>query len=79
MDKIEYRVVIKFFVMCLTPREIHSKFIKVYGDSSPSFSTIKKCAAEFKCEDDSREGRPRSATTPEIIEQVNEMLLDDGG
>jgi hypothetical protein len=23
-------------------------FIKVYGDSSPSFSTIKKWAAEFK-------------------------------
>jgi hypothetical protein len=24
------------------PNEIHSKFIKVYGNSSPSFSTIKK-------------------------------------
>jgi hypothetical protein len=40
MDKIEYRVVIKFFVK--EGKEIHSKFIKVYGDSSPSFSTIKK-------------------------------------
>jgi histone-lysine N-methyltransferase SETMAR len=83
MDKIEYRVVIKFFVKeGLTPNEIHSKFIKVYGDSSPSFSTIKKWAAEFKCgrtslEDDPREGRPKSATTPEIIEQVHDMLLDD--
>jgi transposase len=41
------------------------------GDSSPSFSIIKKWAAEFKrgrtsLEDDSREGRPRSETTPEI-------------
>jgi len=85
MDKIEYRAVIKFFVKeGLTPNEIHSKFIKVYGDSSPLFSTIKKWAAEFKCgrtslEDDSREGRPKSATTPEIIEQVHDMLLDDGG
>jgi hypothetical protein len=43
MDQIEYRAVIKFFVKeGLTPIEIHSKFIKVYGDSSPSFSTIKK-------------------------------------
>jgi hypothetical protein len=43
MDKIEYRVVIKFFVKeGLTQNEIHSKFINVYGDSSPSFSTIKK-------------------------------------
>jgi len=82
MDKIEYRVVIKFFVKeGLTPNEIHSKFIKVYGDSSPSFSTIKKWAAEFKrgrtsLEDDPREGRPKSATTPEIIEQVHDVLDD---
>jgi len=49
MDKTEYRAVIKFFVKeGLTPNEIHSKFIKVYGDSSPSFSTIKKWTAEFK-------------------------------
>jgi len=82
MDKIEYRAVIKFFVNeGLTPNEIHSKFIKVYGDSSP-FSTIKKWAAEFKrgctsLEDDPLEGRPKSATTPEIIEQVHDMVLDD--
>jgi transposase len=82
MDKIEYRVVIKFFVKGLAPNEIHSKFINVYGDSSPSFLTIKKWAAEFKhshtsLEDDPREGRPKSATTPEIIEQVHNMVLDD--
>jgi hypothetical protein len=48
--KIEHGAVIKFFVKeGLTPNEIHSKFIEVYGDSSPSFSTIKKWAAEFKC------------------------------
>jgi histone-lysine N-methyltransferase SETMAR len=61
MDKTEYRAVIKFFVKeGLTPKEIHSKLIKVYGNSSPSFSTIKKWAAEFKrgrtsLEDDPRE------------------------
>jgi transposase len=82
MDKTEYRAVIKFYVKeGLTPNEIHSKFIRVYGDSSPSFSTIKKWAAEFKCgrtslEDDPREGRPKSATT-EIIEQVHNMVLGD--
>jgi len=65
MDKIECRAVIKFFVKeGLTPKEFHSKFINVYGDSSPSFSTIKKWAAEFKrgrtsLEDDPREGRPK--------------------
>jgi hypothetical protein len=41
MDKIEYHAVKKFFVKeGLTPNEIHSKFTKVYGDSSPSLSRI---------------------------------------
>jgi hypothetical protein len=41
MDKIEYRAVIKFFVKeGLTTSEIYLKFIKVYGDSSLSFSTV---------------------------------------
>ena len=49
INKIEYRAVIKFIVKeGLTSNEIQSKFIKVYGDSSPSFSIIKKWAAEFK-------------------------------
>jgi transposase len=46
------------------------------------FSTIKKWAAEFKLgrtslEYDPREGRPKSATTPKIISQVHDMVLDD--
>jgi len=83
MDKNEYRAVIKFFVKeGLMPNEIHSKFIKGYGDSSPLFSTIKKWAAELKrdrtsLEDDPCERRPKSATPPEIIEQVHNMVLDD--
>jgi transposase len=83
MDKIEYHAVKKFFVKeGLTPNEIHSKFIKVYGDSSPLFSTVKKWATKFKSghtslEDDPREGCPKSATPPEIIEQVHSMVLDD--
>jgi len=83
MDKIEYRAVIKLFAKeGITPTEIHSKFIKVYGDSSPSFSTIKKWAAESKCgctslEYDPREVHPKSATTPEIIEQVHDIVLDN--
>jgi transposase len=83
IDKIEYRVVIKFFVKeGLTPNEVYSKFEKVYGDFSRLFSIIKKWAAEFRrgrtsLEDDPHEGCPKSATTPEIIEQVHDMALDD--
>jgi hypothetical protein len=79
MDKTENRAVIrvKFFVKeGLTPNEIYSKFIKVYGDFS-SFSAIKKWAAYFKrgrtsLEDDPREGRP---TPPEIIVQCQSVLV----
>jgi hypothetical protein len=83
IDKTEYRAVIKFFVKeGLMPDEIHSKFIKVNGDSSSLLSTINKWASEFKCghtslEDDPCEGCPKSATTLEIIEQVHDMVLDD--
>jgi hypothetical protein len=83
MDKIKYRAVIKFFIKeGLMPNEIHLKFIKVYGDSSSSFSTIKKWAAEFKrgptsLEEDPLEGCPKSATTSEIIEQLHDKVLDD--
>jgi len=83
MDKIECRADKKFLIKeGLTPNEIQSKCIKVYGDSCPLFSTIKKWAAEFKrgrtsLEDDPREGRPKSVTPPEIIEQVHDVVLDD--
>jgi histone-lysine N-methyltransferase SETMAR len=65
MGTTEFRAVIKLFAReGLTPNEIHSKFINVYGDSSPSFSTIKKWAAEFRrgrtsLEDEPRGGRPK--------------------
>jgi hypothetical protein len=83
MDKSEYCAVIKFFGKeGFMPNEIHSKFIKVYVNSSPSFSTVQKWSSEFKhgctsLEDDPCEGLPKSASTPEIIEQVHDMVLDD--
>ena len=49
MEKIEYRAVIMFFVKeGLTPSENYSRLVKVYGNSSTSFSTVKKWAAVFK-------------------------------
>lgn len=83
MEKLEYRAVIKFFVKeGLSPNEIHQRFVKVYKQDSPSYSTVKKWAAEFKrgresIEDDPREGRPKSATTPELIDRVHDMVLED--
>ena len=48
MDKLEFRVVIKFYVLDgLTPKEIHPKLTKVYRNSAPSISTVDKWTAEF--------------------------------
>jgi len=44
------------------PNEIHVKFIKVYGDSSPLFSTLKKWAAKLKLGRKSLEAHSRSKT-----------------
>lgn len=49
MDKIKYRAVIKHFVLKgLTLTEIKNELDSTLGDTSPSFSTVKKLAAEFK-------------------------------
>ena len=52
------------------------------GDSAPSLSTVKKWTAEFKrgrvsLEDDPRSGRPKTASTPEIIAKIHDMILND--
>ncbi|XP_014487254.1 PREDICTED: uncharacterized protein LOC106751024, partial [Dinoponera quadriceps] len=66
----------------LTPKKIHPELTKVYGNFAPSISTVKKWAAEFKrgrtsLKDDPCEGRPKTATTPETIEKVHNIVLDD--
>ena len=83
MDKIEYRAVIKYlFLKGNTPTQIKDELDSVYGDSAPSFTTVKFWAAEFKrgrksLGDDERSGRPKTATTDENIAKVHEMVLDD--
>ena len=51
----------------------------VYGDSAPSFTTVKFWAAELKrgrknLGDDERSGRPKTATTDENIAKVHQMV-----
>ncbi|PRD32449.1 UNVERIFIED_CONTAM: Follicle-stimulating hormone receptor [Trichonephila clavipes] len=64
MDKIKYRAVVKYlFLKGNTPTQIKDELNHVYGDSSPSFTTVKFWAAEFKrglksFGDDERSGRP---------------------
>ena len=66
----------------LTPSEIHAYMVDTLGDDAPGLSTMQKWAAEFKrgpksLEDDPRSGRPATATTPEVIDRVNQIVIGD--
>ena len=59
----------------MSAKEIHNDFIKILGDESPSYSTMKKCAAEFRrgresVEDYERSGCPKEATTDKNVESM---------
>lgn len=65
-----------------TPTQIKTELDAVYWDSTPSFATVKKWTAEFKCGrtrlvDDEHSGRPTTAPTIENFEKVHQMILDD--
>ncbi|GFV57748.1 histone-lysine N-methyltransferase SETMAR [Trichonephila clavipes] len=83
MDQIEYRAIIKYlFLKDNTPTQIQVEMDYVYGDSAPSFATVKFWAAKFKRSrkslgDDERSGRPNTATTDGTIVKVHQMGLDD--
>ena len=85
MEKVELRAVIKY--LCkkgMTPMEIHEDFMKTLENESPSYSKVKKWAAECKrggesIEDDARSGRPKDATTDENVEIVHNLVMCERG
>lgn len=83
MDKIEVRAVIKYFVLKgLRPTEIKNELDSTLKESAPSFSTVKKWAAEFKrgrtsIQDDERTGRPKTVVTDQIVSKIHNAILDD--
>ena len=83
VDKIEHRSVIKFLTLeGESPINIFNRMQKVYEDSSPSYSTVKKWAAEYKrgrksLEDDPRSGRPAEACTQQNIELIRDLITEN--
>ena len=60
MEKLEIRAVMKYFCKKgMPPKESHEDFMETLWEESPSYSKVKKMAAEFKSgregvEDDGR-------------------------
>jgi transposase len=71
-----------FFQQGKTPKEIHTILTETLGEHAPSYATVKNWVARFKRGDFStcdapRPGRPKTVTTPEIIDQIHELILED--
>jgi len=71
-----------FFLQGKAPKEIHAIPKETLGEHAPSYATVKNWVAQFKRGDFStchapRPGRPKTVTTPEIIDQIHELILED--
>ncbi|XP_040923305.1 chromobox protein homolog 1b isoform X1 [Toxotes jaculatrix] len=85
MDNVSLRAIIRYLgLKGLSPKEVHEDMVATLGEGAPSYSMVKKWAAEFKrgresLEDDPRPGRPVTVTTQETIDKIHDMILTDGG
>ena len=80
-NNIETQAVIKFFFLQgKAPQEIHAILIEEFGENAPSYATVKYWVVQFKggdfstC-DEPRPGQHKTVTTPEIIDQIHELIL----
>jgi len=56
---------------------------EILGEHVPSYATVKNWVTQFKLGDFStcdapRPGRTKTVTTPEIIDKIHELILEDG-
>ena len=70
-----------FFLQCKARKEFYAILTETLGEHAPSYATIKNWVAPFKRGDfptcvAPRPGRPKTVTTPEIIDQIHESFYD---
>jgi transposase len=63
-------------------KEIQAILTETLGEHTPVYPTVKNWVAQFKRGDFStcdaaRPGRPKTVTTPEIIDKIHELILED--
>jgi len=83
-NNIETRTVIKlyFSLQGKALKEFHAILREILGEYAPSYATVKNWVVQFKRGDFStcvapRLGRPKTVTTPEIIDQIHKLILED--
>ena len=71
-----------FFLQDNAPKENYAILIETLREHAPSYATVKNWVVQFKrgdfftC-DAPRPGRPTTVTTPEIIDQIHELIFED--
>jgi len=64
------------------PKGIHAILMEILGEHAPLYATVKNWVVQFKrgefstC-DAPRPGRPKTVNTPEIIDQIHELILEE--
>jgi len=64
------------------PKKIHAILTETLEEHAPSYTTVKNWVFQFKrgffstC-DAPRPGRPKTVSTPEIIDHIHELILED--
>ena len=79
LNNMETRAVIRFFFLQgKVLKEIHTILTETLEEHAPLNATVKNWVAQFKrgyfstCP-----GWPKTVTTPEIIDQIHELILED--
>jgi len=77
-----------YFCVCVcvwqdkAPKEIHAILKETLGEQAPLYATIKNWVAQFKRGDFSicdapRPGRTNTVTTPDNVDQIHDLILED--
>ena len=84
LNNMKTRALIKvfFFLQGKASKEIHVFLKGTLGEHAPSYVTVKSWVAQFKRGDfstcvASRPGRHKTVYNPEIIDQIQEIILED--
>ena len=70
-----------FFLQGKAPKEIHVILTETLGEHAPSYATVRNWVAQFRGDfstcDAPRPVLPKRVTTPEITDQIHELILED--